>query len=355
MQTKKTKQIFAPSAGSGQAGDQLIATIETVGAVVTPYYDHTDHLNSISVVSNSTGALIETLDYYPYGSQRISSGTYTNQRQYIGQIYDVNTGFDYLNARYYKSSNGRFISEDSMFLGDPASQNLQNPQSMNSYSYASNNPITFSDPNGKWTQGQIEGANYLYGNSSFWHIALDNPYLPAIIGSYPIAVVMSGGSLSTGLVGLAGGVSAQYVGDVAGNLANGKTGGDLVRPTSSATQYAISVASVGLTSSIALKALPLTIGGISAGTSFVQDRASSQPVTTGGIFNNIVNGIGAMATEGVMRQASGISGRLPSNNSTADFIGAHAIANYTKQAVSAAGQFVTSAVSSIVNKLSGSH
>lgn len=35
-----------------------------------------------------------------------------------------------------------------MFLGDPKQQALTNPQSLNSYSYANDNPITKSDPTG---------------------------------------------------------------------------------------------------------------------------------------------------------------------------------------------------------------
>ena len=354
--TKKTKSIYA--------GNQLVATIETVGAVVTPYYDHTDHLNSIAVVSDSSGASVSLLDYFPFGSQRISSGSYNSTRQYIGERFDSDTTLNYLNSRYANTLQGRFISQDPIFW--TPENFLNDPQQLNSYSYARNNPITLSDPSGKWfgeyLSGKQSGSDFAQevGNATLymgsgWQIAMNNPYVPAIAGAYPLAIVMSGGSLSTGLVGLAGGVSAQYVGDVAGNFANGKTGGDLVRSTSNPTQYAISVASVGLTSTLAAKAVPVAIGGISAATSFIQDRAGGQQVSAGGIMNNIVNGVGAMATEGLIRQANGIPGRLPSNNSTADFIGAHAIANYTKQAVSAAGQFVTSAVSSIVNKLSGSH
>jgi RHS repeat-associated protein len=154
--TKKTKHIYA--------GDRLVATIETAGSVVTPYYVHTDQLGSTNAVSDGTGALAQTLDYYPFGGQRISSGTYNEQRQYIGQVYDVDTRLDYLNARYYRSGLGRFISEDSVHLalGNPAQvasitgQDMQgylaDPQCLNSYSYGKNNPLEFSD----WT-----------GNSSY--------------------------------------------------------------------------------------------------------------------------------------------------------------------------------------------
>ncbi len=137
---KKTKQIYA--------GDQLVATVETVGTTVTPYYNHVDQVNSVTAVTNGTGASVATLDYFPYGNQRISSGTYTSQRQYIGQVYDTNAQLNYLNARYLKSNIGKFISEDPMFwsMTDTA---LRNPQYTNSYSYGNNNPITLSDPTGK--------------------------------------------------------------------------------------------------------------------------------------------------------------------------------------------------------------
>lgn len=67
----------------------------------------------------------------------------------------------YLNARYLKNDRGQFISQDSTFLaiGDvreltkhtPLSQELylREPQRLNSYSYAGNNPITNKDPEGK--------------------------------------------------------------------------------------------------------------------------------------------------------------------------------------------------------------
>jgi hypothetical protein len=40
------------------------------------------------------------------------------------------------------------LAQDPVFLGDPKQQNLQNPQSLNSYSYADDNPITGKDPDG---------------------------------------------------------------------------------------------------------------------------------------------------------------------------------------------------------------
>jgi hypothetical protein len=39
-----------------------------------------------------------------------------------------------LQARYYDGSKGAFLSEDPVFFGDPRSQVLTDPQSLNSYS-----------------------------------------------------------------------------------------------------------------------------------------------------------------------------------------------------------------------------
>lgn len=150
--SKKTKQIYA--------GDQLVAMVETAGTVVTPYYVHADHLGSTTAVSDGVGVLAQILDYYPFGAQRISSGTHIEERQYIGQVYDFDTRLSYLNARYYHPGLGRFLSGDPVFhvLGEETQiklltgMNLQavlsDPQLLNSYSYAKNNPILNSDPRG---------------------------------------------------------------------------------------------------------------------------------------------------------------------------------------------------------------
>jgi RHS repeat-associated protein len=165
--TKKTKQIYA--------GERLVATIETAGSVVTPYYVHTDQLGSTSAVSDGTGAVAQALDYYPFGGQRISSGAYNERRQYIGQVYDADTRLNYLNARYYHSGLGRFLSEDPVHLGlgdesqlmRLAGQNMESylsdPQQLNSYSYSMNSPISRRDESGRFSiaTGSVEKGDNL--------------------------------------------------------------------------------------------------------------------------------------------------------------------------------------------------
>src|SRR5262249_9474402 len=109
-------------------------------------YIHPDHLGSTNVVTDENDNVVQTLDYYPYGSTRISVATSTRERrQFIGQFTD-DSSLSYLNARYYDSSRGQFVSEDSTFWG--TKQKLADPQSLNAYSYAEDNPITKFDPLG---------------------------------------------------------------------------------------------------------------------------------------------------------------------------------------------------------------
>jgi RHS repeat-associated protein len=123
----------------------------TGASATTTRYFLPDHLNSTNVVTDASGTLIQALDYYPYGSTRISqtTGGFDEQKQYIGQYTDPETNLSYLQARYYDGSKGDFLSEDPVFLGDPKQQTLTDPQSLNSYSYGNDDPITKSDPSGR--------------------------------------------------------------------------------------------------------------------------------------------------------------------------------------------------------------
>ncbi|MEK7539656.1 MAG: RHS repeat-associated core domain-containing protein [Patescibacteria group bacterium] len=126
--------------------------------------------------------MIELLDYNPYGTERLSwgsgdSGEAESQKTYIGEYSDSETNLSYLNARYYDPSIGRFLSQDPWF-GD-----LTNPQSLNKYSYAENNPLKYIDPTGLFAEDTFDsGAIKIMGagNSAKWATPglLMNPYNP---------------------------------------------------------------------------------------------------------------------------------------------------------------------------------
>jgi RHS repeat-associated protein len=98
------------------------------------------------------------------------------QKKFTGYINDIDTGLNYANARYQNPSTGQFISEDpaSLAVGSPSmlkqetSQNQQtylaNPQRLNSYSYAGDNPVLKTDPTGK-AFGVDDAAGFIIGGT----------------------------------------------------------------------------------------------------------------------------------------------------------------------------------------------
>jgi RHS repeat-associated protein len=89
-------------------------------------------------------------DYGPYGQPLTSNGsTILNGKGYINQSYDSETGLEYLNARYYDSTLGRFLNPDTF---DPTVPGV----GTNRYAYSGNDPINASDPGGHdpvWATG----------------------------------------------------------------------------------------------------------------------------------------------------------------------------------------------------------
>ncbi len=145
------------------AGDGLTATIKGAGSGASMSVAHTDHLGSTVAVTNAGGDVEELLDYHPFGEISYNSTTASTpeQRKYIGQEYDTDTELSYLEARYYDGHVGRFLSEDSEFIN--VGFDFSNPQTMNSYSYAGNNPINVTDPSGLgWWGDRYNDAKNAY-------------------------------------------------------------------------------------------------------------------------------------------------------------------------------------------------
>ena len=137
-----------------QVAPRLHSSVVVVSSAVSAACEtvvHDEWSSSTNVVTDASGTVIQVLDYYPYGSTRISQSTtnFNENKQFLGRYQDPETNLNYLQARYYDGSKGEFLSEDPVFLGDPKQQVLTDPQSMNSYSYGNDNPITKSDPTGR--------------------------------------------------------------------------------------------------------------------------------------------------------------------------------------------------------------
>lgn len=125
------------------AGDTRIATVATNG---TLHYWHGDHLGSSSVITDSTGAKVQALTYSPYGGVRTNQSFTTPAvdvpYKYTGKEFDYSTDFYFYGSRYYDPWFGRFISPDTIV------PNARDPQDLNRYAYAKNNPMLYTDPSG---------------------------------------------------------------------------------------------------------------------------------------------------------------------------------------------------------------
>ncbi len=119
------------------------------------YYYHTDHLGSIQAVSDSTGSIVGSYTYDPFGNVILEQSYPDADRiRFTGKRLDA-TGLYYFNARYYDPTLGRFIS------ADPARQGL------NWYVYCNNNPLMFVDPDGLLNIIAIVGADRRSNNNAF--------------------------------------------------------------------------------------------------------------------------------------------------------------------------------------------
>ena len=71
-----------------------------------------------------------------------------NPLRYRGYYYDNETGFYYLQSRYYDPANRRFINAD-VFTSTDETDSI----SCNMFAYCGNNPVTGFDPTGEWNWG----------------------------------------------------------------------------------------------------------------------------------------------------------------------------------------------------------
>jgi RHS repeat-associated protein len=71
------------------------------------------------------------------------------EHRYTGKERDSESGNDYFMARYYSSAMGRFLSPDWSAKEDPVPYaKLDDPQTLNLYSYVGNNPLARADADG---------------------------------------------------------------------------------------------------------------------------------------------------------------------------------------------------------------
>jgi RHS repeat-associated protein len=216
---------------------------------------------------------------------------------YIGQFYDSASSLSYLNARYYDASRGQFITQDPVFweiaITPDGQQALLDPQQLNSYGYASDNPINKKDPQGRC----------------------------------PVCVPI----LLAGGIGTAGGIANQAFNDyLTGDFGRRAWQDNVSTYAVAAGQGAIvgsGVAAatlaaplVGLTSTGAGVAVASAAAGtLTAGTTAVGNYVLGQQTDPS---NLLLNSTFAALSAGTLRAAPGVRGRWPNIGTSAFFTGA---------------------------------
>jgi RHS repeat-associated protein len=120
-------------------GGSLVS--QTNGTGVQTYL-LSDGLGSTRALTDASGSVTATYDYDAFGALRASTGTGATEYRFTGQQEDTALGYQYLRARYYDPTTGRFISKDP-FPGLAAA-----PATLHPYVYSLNNPTNLTDPTG---------------------------------------------------------------------------------------------------------------------------------------------------------------------------------------------------------------
>ena len=111
------------------------------------YYFEKNLFGDVVKAYDANGTEVAAFRYDAYGNILYESGSMAEKVKirYRGYYYDAETGFYYLQSRYYAPSICRFISSDQYELIPALSQI---PGQLNLYAYCNNNPVMFTDESG---------------------------------------------------------------------------------------------------------------------------------------------------------------------------------------------------------------
>jgi len=114
------------------------------------HFEHRDWLGtermrtSYNSAANPTYSVEGTFSSLPWGDGQVITGADTDAAHYAMLDHDAETDTDHAEFRQYANKQGRFFSPDPY----DGSYDMSNPQSMNRYVYAMNNPLSYLDPSG---------------------------------------------------------------------------------------------------------------------------------------------------------------------------------------------------------------
>ena len=102
------------------------------------YAIHSDHLGTPQMVTDKDGEVVWSAEYDPFGMATVNTASLELPYRLPGQYFDTETGTHYNYLRDYDPGTGRYITSDPIGLQG----------GLNTYAYASNNPLSSIDPLG---------------------------------------------------------------------------------------------------------------------------------------------------------------------------------------------------------------
>jgi RHS repeat-associated protein len=151
-----------------QTGETTVFVYDASGKMVAEYsttapttarvsYLTSDHLGSPRINTDANGNVFARHDYLPFGEEITSTTTPVRsinlnygddgiKQKFTSYERDNESSLDYAKARYHNYNHGRFTSVDPIMM---TKKRLADPQAINLYVYVRNNPLRFTDPDGK--------------------------------------------------------------------------------------------------------------------------------------------------------------------------------------------------------------
>ncbi|MGN6592218.1 MAG: RHS repeat-associated core domain-containing protein, partial [Terriglobales bacterium] len=153
--------------------------------VNTIYYYHADPLGTPRAITTAAGANLmncaqhadqpngSMLTYAPFGAAVGGCDQSAQPYNFTGQYRDAESTLDDFGARFYQSNLGRFLSPDWSDAPEPVPYaSLQDPQSLNLYSYVQDNPATATDLDGHCCNWLKKFGSALYSSTvgAAWNV-----------------------------------------------------------------------------------------------------------------------------------------------------------------------------------------
>ena len=180
------------------------------GTTTATYYYITNLQGDVMYLVDANGVQVAAYDYDPYGKIITATGDFAeiNPLRYRGYYYDSETGFYYLQSRYYDPEISRFIN------GDKYSATATGFLGYNMFAYCNNNPIIAADYDGEWLNiviGAVIGGAINLGVALWEHKPIDVAIVSTVCGA-------ANGALSAMGLGAVGGAVTSFIDSAYSNV-----------------------------------------------------------------------------------------------------------------------------------------